>query len=147
MRVHFKAIEDYATGSATSRARVADRVELTQMLSAGLVDSLASAMGHLEHAAIEPKCQALTRASRIVVGLKSALDHSQGGELSRNLDELYDYALRRIMHANLKNDLDAVNEVHSLMNEIRQAWKQVPALVPAARSVVAGQGAPSLAVH
>jgi len=147
MRVHFKAIEDYATGSATSQALVADKVELIQMLFDGLVDSLASAMGHLEHAAIEPKCLALNRASRIVVGLKSALDHSQGGDLSRNLDELYDYALRRIMHANLKNDLDAVKEVHSLMNEIRQAWKQVPGLVPAARSLVAGQTAPSMAVH
>lgn len=147
MRVHFKAIEDYASGSATSRALVADKVELIQMLFDGLVDSLSSAMGHLEHGAIEPKCQSLNRASRIVVGLKSALDHSQGGDLSRNLDELYDYALRRIMHANLKNDLATVREVHSLMNEIRQAWKQVPALMPAARPVVAGQSAPSLAVH
>lgn len=147
MRVHFKAIEDYATGSATSRALVADKVELIQMLFDGLVDSLASAMGHLQHGAIEPKCQALTRASRIVVGLKSALDHSQGGDLSRNLDELYDYALRRIMHANLKNDLDAVKEVHGLMNEIRQAWNQVPGLVPATRVGVTGQAAVSLAVH
>ncbi len=147
MRVHFKAIEDYANGSATSRALVADKVALIQMLFDGLVDSLASAMGHLEHSAIEPKCQALTRASRIVVGLKGALDHSQGGDLSRNLDELYDYALRRIMQGNLKNDLEAVKEVHSLMSEIRQAWKQVPGLMPAAGAAVPGQTAPSMAVH
>lgn len=147
MRVHFKAIEDYATGSATSRALVADKVELIQMLFDGLVDSLASAMGHIQHGAIEPKCQALTRASRIVVGLKSALDHSQGGDLSRNLDELYDYALRKIMQANLQNDLETIREVHGLMNEIRQAWKQVPGLMPAARTLATGQSAPSMAVH
>ena len=147
MRVHFKAIESYSSGSTATQAAVANRVELIQMLFDGLIDSLSAARGHIERRNIEEKNKALTRASRIVVGLKSALDHSQGGDLSRNLDELYDYALRRIMHANLKNDLDAVKEVHSLMNEIRQAWKQVPGLVPAARSLVAGQTAPSMAVH
>jgi flagellar protein FliS len=147
MRVHFKAIEDYGMGSTSSQALVADKVELIQMLFDGLVDSLASAKGHLEHRAIEPKCQALGRASRIVVGLKSALDLAQGGDLARNLDELYDYVLRRIMHANLNNDLTAVTEVHELMNEIRSAWKQVPGLLPARRLDGLGSSVPSLAVH
>lgn len=147
MRVHFKALEDYGMGNTTSRALVADKVELIQMLFDGLLDSLSSAKGHLERRAIEPKCQALGRASRIVVGLKSALDFSQGGDLARNLNELYDYVLRRIMHANLHNDLEAVTEVHALMSEIREAWRQVPGLLPATRSVGAGQSMPSLAVH
>lgn len=147
MRVHFKAIEDYGMGSAASQALVANKVELIQMLFDGLVDSLASAKGHIQHRAIEPKCQALNRASRIVVGLKSALDFTQGGDLARNLDELYDYALRRIIQANLNNDIGAVTEVHELMSEIRQAWKQVPALVPATRGPAQAQVTPSLAVH
>jgi flagellar protein FliS len=33
------------------------------------------------------------------------------------------------MHANLKNDLDAVREVKKLMGEIRDAWVQVPDLI------------------
>jgi flagellin-specific chaperone FliS len=33
------------------------------------------------------------------------------------------------MHANLKNDLDAVREVKKLMGEIRDAWSQVPDLI------------------
>ncbi len=147
MRVHFKALEDYGMGSNTSRALVADKVELIQMLFDGLLDSLSSAKGHIERQAIEPKCQALARASRIVVGLKSALDFSQGGDLARNLNELYDYVLRRIMHANMHNDVAAVSEAHALMSEIRDAWRQVPALVPATRPVGMGQSMPSLAVH
>ena len=33
------------------------------------------------------------------------------------------------MHANLKNDLEAVQEVKRLISEIREAWSQVPELL------------------
>jgi flagellar protein FliS len=38
---------------------------------------------------------------------------------------------RRLFHVNANNDLEALQEVHNLMNEIRSAWLQVPTLVPA----------------
>ena len=46
-----------------------------------------------------------------------------------------------------RQKLEAVNEVHALMSEIRDAWRQVPGLLPATRSVGVGQSMPSLAVH
>lgn len=147
MRVHFKAMADYADGNLTSQALVADKVELIQMLFDGLVDSLSVAKGHIEYKALDKKAQALNRASRIVVGLKSALDFSQGGDLANNLSELYDYTLRRIMHVNLHNDLQALAEVQSLMGEIQQAWRAVPGLVPGRAKLSATPGAASVAVH
>ncbi len=130
MRVHFKALESYSTASTASQAAVANRVELIQMLFDGLIDSLSAARGHIEHNAIEEKSKALTRASRILVGLQGALDFQQGGDLAANLHELYAYAIRRLMHVNARNDLEALQEVHSLMSEVREAWRAVPSLVP-----------------
>lgn len=147
MRVHFKALTEYGDGNLTSQALVADKVELIQMLFDGLVDSLAVARGHIEHKAFDKKGQVLNRASRIVLGLKSALDFQQGGEIARNLDELYDYVLRKIMHINIHNDLDALREVQGLMMEIQQAWKAVPALIPSSHAVVGHRAVPSMAVH
>jgi flagellar secretion chaperone FliS len=131
MRVHFKAIESYSTGSTATQAAVANRVELIQMLFDGLIDSLSSARGHIERQSIEDKSKALTRASRIVVGLQAALDLDKGGELAANLNELYSYIVRRLLHVNVHNDLDALKEVHSLVTEVREAWRQVPSLLPA----------------
>lgn len=131
MRLNFKAMESYAEGSRSSQAVVADKAELIQMLFDGLVDSLSEARGHIEHRAIEKKSQCLTRASRIVIGLKSALDFEKGGDLSRNLDELYDYVIRKILHVNIHNDLAALKEIHGLMTEIQQAWKSMPGMMPA----------------
>jgi flagellar protein FliS len=131
MRVHFKALESYSAGSTATQAGVANRVELIQMLFDGLIDSLSAARGHIQHHAIEEKSKCLTRASRILVGLQSALDFSQGGDLANNLNELYGYAIRRLLHVNVHNDLGALEEVHSLMTEVREAWRAVPSLVPA----------------
>jgi flagellar protein FliS len=136
MRVNFKAIESYSSGSTATQAAVANRVELIQMLFDGLIDSLSSARGHIERQSIEDKSKALTRASRIVVGLQAALDLDKGGELAANLNELYSYIVRRLLHVNVHNDLEALKEVHSLVTEVREAWRQVPSLLPAGSASV-----------
>ena len=130
MRVHFKAMESYGEGSHASQAVVADKVELIQMLFDGLIDSLVTAKGHIQRGSIEDKNKSLMRAGRIVIGLQGALDLDKGGDLARNLYELYSYVTRRLVHVNARNDLDALQEVHTLLNEIRQAWRDVPNLLP-----------------
>jgi flagellar protein FliS len=97
------------------------------MLLDGLVDSLNAAEGHMRRSAISEKSSQITRAMRIVLGLHSALDYGKGGEIARNLDELYRYVNRRLLHANARNDIEALREVRSLMSEIREAWSMLPA--------------------
>mgnify|MGYP001359027579 FL=1 len=41
----------------------------------------------------------------------------------------YSYVVRRLFHVNAHNDLEALKEIHGLMEEIRQAWKSVPSLI------------------
>jgi flagellar protein FliS len=99
------------------------------MLFDGLSESLASAKGHMMNNAIEEKSKALSRAGRIVVGLQGALDFEHGGELAQNLNELYAYVTRRLFHINAYNDLSALEEVQSLINDITEAWKTLPSLL------------------
>ena len=78
----------------------------------------------------------MVRAGRIVIGLQGALDLEKGGDLARNLHELYSYVTRRLVYVNAHNDLTVLNEVQTLMSEIRQAWRDVPNLLP--KTPVAG---------
>jgi flagellar protein FliS len=112
------------TGVAT-----ADNIQLIQMLFDGLLESLASASGHIQNKAIEDKSNALVRAGRIVVGLQGALDFERGGELAQNLNELYSYITRRLFHINAHNDLTALEEVKTLIKDISQAWQTLPSLL------------------
>jgi flagellar protein FliS len=144
MRLHFKAMESYGEGSRASQAVVADNVELIQMLFDGLIDSLVTARGHIERGDIVDKNKSLMRAGRIVIGLQGALDLDKGGDLANNLNELYSYVTRRLIHVNARNDLDALQEVYTLMNEIRQAWRDVPKLLPKPAPVL---GASTSSMH
>lgn len=123
-----KGLASYGEVSVQAGTAYADSVQLIQMLFDGLIDSLSAAEGQIERKEIQAKANSLNRATRIMVGLQGSLDMAKGGEIAKNLSELYDYCTRRLMHANLKNDADAVREVKSLMNEIREAWSQLPEL-------------------
>ncbi len=131
MNMRERALASYGDVKVTTGVSGADNVQLIQMLFDGLIESLATARGHMERGSIVEKSKSLSRAGRIVVGLQGALDFEKGGDIARNLNDLYSYVTRRLFHVNANNDLDALLEVHNLMNEIRSAWLQVPTLVPA----------------
>ena len=129
MALRNKALESYGEVSVRAGTAYADSVQLIQMLFDGFIDSLATAEGQIERNEIQEKGDSLSRAIRIVLGLQGSLDYERGGEIATNLGDLYDYCTRRLLHANLRNDIDAVREVNRLMSEIRDAWQQVPELL------------------
>jgi flagellar protein FliS len=131
MRANQKAIAAYGDVKVTTGVSSANGVQLIQMLFDGLLESLAATKGHIQNGAIVEKGKSIARASRIVIGLQGALDFERGGDLANNLNELYGYVTRRLLHVNARNDLDALEEIFGLMNEIRTAWEGVPDLIPA----------------
>ena len=131
MRANQKAIASYGDVKVTTGVASANGAQLIQMLFDGLLESLAATKGHIQNGAIVEKGKSIARASRIVIGLQGALDFERGGDLANNLNELYGYVTRRLLHVNARNDLDALEEIFGLMNEIRTAWEGVPDLIPA----------------
>ena len=131
MRANQKAIAAYGDVKVTTGVASANGAQLIQMLFDGLLESLAATKGHIQNGAIVEKGKSIARASRIVIGLQGALDFERGGDLANNLNELYGYVTRRLLHVNARNDLDALEEIFGLMNEIRSAWEGVPDLIPA----------------
>jgi len=129
MRAYTRAAQSYGSVQLVTGVATADNVQLIQMLFDGLLESLATARGHIENNNIMGKSSALSRAGRIVVGLQGALDFDRGGELATNLNELYAYMTRRILHANANNDVETLSEVASLVRDISEAWRTLPGLL------------------
>ena len=125
-----RAIQSYGEVKVGAGVATANNVQLIQMLFDGLLESLSSARGHIQHNNIQEKSKAIARASRIVLGLQGALDFERGGDLATNLNELYSYITRRLFHVNAHNDVAVLDEIYGLMQEIRDAWEGVPALLP-----------------
>lgn len=125
-----RAIQSYGEVKVGAGVATANNVQLIQMLFDGLLESLSTARGHIQHNNIQEKSKAIARASRIVLGLQGALDFERGGDLATNLNELYSYITRRLFHVNAHNDVAVLDEIYGLMQEIRDAWEGVPALLP-----------------
>jgi flagellar protein FliS len=115
----------YAQTRAQGSVEGADRHQLLAMLLDGLVDRINQARGHILHKDIPAKGQAFGKAIGILVALRESLDHSVEPTLTGRLDALYDYITRRLLHAQLNDDLRALDECERLIAPIREAWHAI----------------------
>jgi flagellar protein FliS len=117
------ALGQYRTVDAYGAAAAGDRITLITRLMQGAIDRIATARGHLLRGEFGPKGEQLSRAVAMIDGLRVALDHQRGGEIAGNLEQLYDYMVRRLTEGNLRNDPRLLDEVADLLNEIRGGWE------------------------
>ena len=120
------ALSRYQSVSVSSGLEEATPHRLVQMLMEGALDKIAKAKGQIERRDFAGKGQQINWALSIIDGLRVSLDTEAGGEISRNLEDLYDYMIRRLSEANLRNDVAILDEVSSLLAAIKSAWDAIP---------------------
>lgn len=121
-----QAAQAYANVGLQSSAISASPHQLIVMLFDGAHAALRKAGYALEAGDIAARGTALSKAIDIIErGLRAALDPDRGGDLAVQLDSLYDYMVRRLLHANRHGDAAAIGEVEHLLGEIASAWKQI----------------------
>jgi flagellar protein FliS len=120
------ALNEYGKVAAETEVAYASPHRLVQMLMEGALDKIATAKGQIDRKEYEGKSRHITWAISIVNGLRSSLDLETGGEIAVNLDDLYTYMVRRLIDANASNDNAALDEVSSLLLEIKLAWDSMP---------------------
>lgn len=113
---------------------------LIQMLMEGALEKMARAKGFMVRKEIRAKGQHIGWAISIVEGLKQSLNKTEGGEVAQNLEDLYIYIQQRLMVAGRENDPAILDEVMSLMREIKAGWDAIAdhVAMPPARSGTAG---------
>ena len=96
------------------------------MLFDGVLSALVRARLFMQDNNQQGKGVSLSKAINIIEnGLRvKVLTKRAEDELTRNLIALYSYMVRRLLQANLRNDVSAVEEVEALMRNIADAWKE-----------------------
>jgi flagellar protein FliS len=118
----------YRSTSVHSGVAASDPHRLIVMLMDGALERIATARGLMQNGAVSAdKAQLLHRAVAIIDELRNSLNLKAGGEISQNLDALYDYMCRRLMQASASNKPEWLDEVSRLLGEVRSAWLQLPA--------------------
>ena len=121
-----KNVEAYTQVNKYSGVTDASPHRLVQMLLEGALEKLASVKFFLKHGELAKKGETIGQIIAIIGGLQSSLNVEAGGEIAENLDRLYDYMGRQLLQANIKNDVNIINEVSSLLKEIKAGWDAIP---------------------
>jgi flagellar protein FliS len=120
--MYSKGANKYRQVGMTSEVEGADPHRLIQMLMEGALTRMSQAKGMIEEKNYEGKAKLLGRVMEIIATLQSSLDHEKGGDISSNLDRLYDYMNRRLLEASGANDCYMIDEVMTLLIEIKSGW-------------------------
>lgn len=89
------------------------------------LEKLVLAKGQLNQTASGIAGESISKAIAIFEYLNSILCHHERG-MTQNLSALYDYMCRRLLYVTLKKDIDALNEVISLLKKILEGWEGIP---------------------
>ena len=114
--------KQYQQVNLTSEVLDADPHRLNQMLMEAALTRMSQAKAAMERGEMDTKANLLGRVNDIIQTLQGSLDHNAGGELSANLERLYDYMVRRLLEASLHNDQSMIDEVIRLMLEVKSGW-------------------------
>lgn len=101
----------------------ASPAELTLMLYNGCLKFIHQGKIAIQAKNIEEKNTNLVKAQKIIQEFMVTLNMDV--PMSKDLMAMYDYLNRRLMEANLKNDVAILDEVSGFVTEYRDTWKQV----------------------
>ncbi|WP_243388285.1 flagellar export chaperone FliS [Bacillus kexueae] len=111
--------EAYQQNSVTT----ASPGELTLMLYNGCLKFIKLAKKAISEQNLEEKNINLQKAQNIIRELMVTLNTDI--EISQQLMVMYEYMNRRLIEANIKNDVGILEEVEGYVSEFRDTWKEV----------------------
>lgn len=124
--VHNKATQAYRNVDAQTSVNIARPENLILLVFQKLMDHLHMAEVLLESGELanEPIDKAI---DIFQIGLIPALDPDKGGDVARNLANLYDWSIRHLLKAKINKDVQLVRETRTVLAPVVEAWKTIVA--------------------
>jgi flagellar secretion chaperone FliS len=96
--------------------------ELTLMLYNGGIKFLQQSKLAIEGKDFAKANSSILRTQDIITELMLTLNRDY--EISESLSNLYDYMKQRLVEANMKKDMEILDEVIGMLQELRTTWQQ-----------------------
>ncbi|AIV08302.1 MULTISPECIES: flagellar export chaperone FliS [Vibrio] len=114
--------DSYQQVDLDAQAASANPHQLVVMLIDGLLDEVERIRGHLAANRLAEKGASINKCMNILIGLSSALDEENGGEIADNLRQLYDFCQVELFYTSVQNDTSRLDNVERVMGNIREGW-------------------------
>ena len=119
------AAQQYQQIDMQSNIEGASPHRLIQLMMERALAKIGVARGHMERQEVQSKGNCISDAIDIIEGLQASLNHKADERMSENFDALYAYMMRRLLDANLHDDLATLDEVAGLLAELKEAWDAI----------------------
>ncbi len=96
--------------------------QILLMLYDGAIRFTRRAISGLEENNPEMKMSGVSKAMAIIAEFSNSLNHEVGGQIAEDLDALYDFMMRELTSGNIKNDVEKLKNVETLLIDLRQTW-------------------------
>ena len=106
-----------------SKIMTASPAELTLMLYDGAIKFANIAVAAIEKNDIEKAHNNIMKVERIILEFKSSLDHKY--PVAKDFEQVYNYLIRRLHEANMKKDIEIMEEILKHLRTMRDTWKEV----------------------
>ena len=106
-----------------SKVLTASPAELTLMLYDGAIKFCNIAIMAIEQKDINKAHNNIVKVQNIIEEFRSTLDLKY--PVAEDFDRVYVYLLRRLLEANVKKDIEILEEVNTHLRSMRDTWKEV----------------------
>lgn len=101
------------------------RMDILIQLYEGAIDFLNRSKGFLESGEGTEFRQMVQRARAIIQAFQSTLDFTLGGEVAKQLNQLYDVMLEQLKIAEAESSPKAVDQVIISLSNLLEGWRSV----------------------
>lgn len=106
-----------------SKIMTASKPELTLMLYEGAIKFCNIAIMGIEQNNIQKAHTNIIKVQRIIAEFRATLDYKY--PVAEDFDRVYEYLERRLVEANVKKDIEILEEVNTHLRSMRDTWKEV----------------------
>lgn len=112
--------------TTVSAAKEATPYQLVAMLFQELLGNIAAAKGAIEQNDLAKKGELISKSITIIGVLEGSLDFENGGDVSNNLANLYQFCSEKLLEANINNDAELLTEIINTLLPIKAGWDSIP---------------------
>ena len=107
-----------------SSIETASREQILIMLYDGAIQFLNKAKVSMQNKQIEQTHNNLMGAQNIIQEFINSMDREVAPQLAENLISLYEYFIRRLVYANVKKQIEPIDEVLKYLKSLKATWEK-----------------------
>ena len=107
-----------------SSIETASREQILIMLYDGTIQFLNKAKVSMQNKQIEQTHNNLMGAQNIIQEFINSMDREVAPQLAENLISLYEYFIRRLVYANVKKQIEPIDEVLKYLKSLKATWEK-----------------------